>query len=1381
MKILKTLTGTLATATVLCNVLPAAATETENHNFRLLPAPKDIKVDGKAGDWNLAGGIFASNDVETVRDEYAVWLHGAYDSENLYILARFNDLAPLNNPNDTKLEFGWEGDSVQVRVITNAGKPNQQVSVANCWKGHDRRDVVELDTPGFTKNTPKGDDIKPLGAQQAFTVNADNRGYVQEIAIPWKFLTKGEAPKAGDSIGITFEPNFTTGTHNRLSTKDVFKPGVPLDRVFTFMNQSVWGTATLLPDDNIQPVPVRLSDRRTFPVAMQGGVPIVDWTGLVKSNELRGFVPVRFTMPEGGRISIVIKNKEGAIVRHLLKNAPFGKGEHTVMWDGLANPRWRSPNKPVEVGDYSWSGIWHKDIGLKWRGFAANAGIVPWDNGQGTNWGGDMGPPDSAASEGNYVLLGWHSSEAGKAAVLCDLNGKPIWSHKRGGFGGAPFVGLDGGVAFILDHTTLYKLGAADSNVVAFDGGVGEKSWNSMIGEPELPWTPQGFAVKNGRMYFSSSNYSFRTSDVAEWRGFLTQISSGTDDPVWQKVKPSSQKRIADWLKTNSAVNDLGKTHNQSDARGDVIEALNKVLAEKPETSKLVGGSLRAANSAALQKAYGLKVRNTGFVAVVDAKSGKMERKIPLVGAGDLAAVANGAYTIVDGTSVVFVDAATGAMKTVIKGLVGAHSVALDAAGNFYIATRAPLNQVLVYSTKGKLLRSIGKKGGRAATGIWDASALRDISAVAVDREGKLWVGESVDLPKRFSTWDTRTGKLIKEYFGATRYGASGGAISLDDPNVMVGESCEWKLDPKTGSASIVGVIDTEAHAFARFAKGANGREYLAVAVPSYIGTGLYAQQGIKIFERLKAGQYKLRSTIFVRGGNMADGRGTQTEFWADANDDQKPQPAELSTLPRGSRIGGYYLWSMYLNPDLTFYGGPPNDSKAHGDIVRVKSFTASGAPVYDVTNAKTSPAPFGGLASLDGEVLLTGGASEGGSVNLYDLSSGKTLWTYANGWSGVHGSHSAPQPEPGLLRGVLGVVGTAKLPEPLGDIWALNSNVGEWHLLTRDGYYLSRLFNGDQLKVKFPDKATPGTDVSEIPPGLGGEDFGGSMMQGKDGKVYIQSGKTALWNLEVTGLDTVKALGNGALTIGEKDVLTAGALRETLLQEVAGPKTVAARKLSPTFTGNLDTDFKGAVITPFQKSDDAKVRSAIAYDDANLYLGWDVADNTPWTNAAKAPEDLYLSGDTVDFQLGTNEAADKNRNDAIAGDLRLSIGNFGGQNTAVIYRKVSAEKKPKIFSSGIVREYPMDYVSVLNEAKITVTKRDGGYLVEAAIPWTALGTTPKAGLSLRGDFGVTHGDPAGTRTRLRTYWSNQVTGIVDDAVYELMITPANWGTIVLK
>jgi hypothetical protein len=340
---------------------------------------------------------------------------------------------------------------------------------------------------------------------------------------------------------------------------------------------------------------------------------------------------------------------------------------------------------------------------------------------------------------------------------------------------------------------------------------------------------------------------------------------------------------------------------------------------------------------------------------------------------------------------------------------------------------------------------------------------------------------------------------------------------------------------------------------------------------------------------------------------------------------------------------------------------------------------------------------------------------------------------------------------------------------------------VGEWHLLTQDGFYLTRLFEGDPLKMKYPDAAVPGAVMDAAPPGSGGEDFGGSLTQGKDGKVYVQTGKTAFWNLEVVGLENVKALAGGKVTITPDDAKQAAAIREQLLQARVGAGTVTARKMTPPMTGNLAADFKGAESISYQKTDEAAVKSAVAWDDQNLYLAWEVKDPTPWVNGADAPEFLYARGDTVDFQLATDPSADPKRREAVRGDLRLSIGPFKGKPAAVLYRKVADEKHPKTFSSGVVKAYLMESVQGVEDAKVVVKTRPGGYTVEAAVPLKALGLVPKAGLKLSGDFGVTHGDPAGGDTLLRTYWNNQKTGIVNDEVFELQMEPTNWGQIIFQ
>ncbi len=144
----------------------------------------------------------------------------------------------------------------------------------------------------------------------------------------------------GSDFRLTFEPNFTIGIKSRLTIKDLFQPNIRPDRVFTFSNWPCWGTATLETKSRSRgpPQPVRLADGRQFPVKMENGVAVVDWTGLIKTAELPGFKSITFTMPEDGYISLNIKAANGTVVRQLLNAAFYTKGPHEVKWDGLDQP-----------------------------------------------------------------------------------------------------------------------------------------------------------------------------------------------------------------------------------------------------------------------------------------------------------------------------------------------------------------------------------------------------------------------------------------------------------------------------------------------------------------------------------------------------------------------------------------------------------------------------------------------------------------------------------------------------------------------------------------------------------------------------------------------------------------------------------------------------------------------------------------------------------------------------------------------------------------------------------------------------------------------------------------------------------------------------------
>ena len=75
----------------------------------------------------------------------------------------------------------------------------------------------------------------------------------------------------------------------------------------------------------------------------------------------------------------------------------------------------------------------------------------------------------------------------------------------------------------------------------------------------------------------------------------------------------------------------------------------------------------------------------------------------------------------------------------------------------------------------------------------------------------------------------------------------------------------------------------------------------------------------------------------------------------------------------------------------------------------------------------------------------------------------------------------------------------------------------------------------------------------------------------------------------------------------------------------------------------------------------------------------------------------------------------------------------------------------------------------------------ENGYIVTAVIPLQELDFHPEPGQNYKADFGVTFGNREGTETNLRSYWSNQSTGLVDDIPGEIMLSPNLWGEVRFK
>ncbi|MHC4198442.1 MAG: hypothetical protein ACYSU0_00425 [Planctomycetota bacterium] len=1272
----------------------ATGTETEHLNASVLPAPGPVVVDGGVGDWDLTGGIFACGDVEDARDEFAVWFHAMYDEEKLYLLARWVDPTPMNNPGSSKGDYGFRGDCLQVRVVTapdvrarevvrpgrdSNDAPTARTAHLTCWRDRDGVDVVDV---AYGRRFKEGSlkDAQTKGARQEFLKDADGRGYTQEISLPWKLLAKpGVEVKAGSSIMITIEPNFTIGTGGRLSIKDIFKPGVAIDRVFTFQGNKCWGYATLEARGNVPFRPVRLSDGREYPVSARNGLPVIDWTGLVKSDLPDGFKAIRFELPEGGYVSLNVFAPDRTVARQLLTCHRLAKGAHEIRWDGLATMSVRRPGRALPAGVYTWEGFYHTGIGLALRGWAGNSGSAPW-----RGFGADHGNPKACAAAGEFVYFGWHGGEGDKPLVACDLDGNIRWKNIRGGIAGADLIATDGETVFAFNPIgqyvakAIYRVDARTGRYTEWsDLKSTDLTMRQIWGGEGAPDHPSGISARDGRLFVSFSD------------------------------------------------------------------------------------------------------RNA--VAVVDIESGRTVKRLDVRKPSDIEALSADEILVVSaGGEVLSVEVRSGRCRRVLKPRLDEgnwiSALAADAEGDIYVGIRGNSHHVEAYSSGGRFRRRIGREGGRKLVGPWTPDGMLNVSALAVDAHGRLWVAEDDGTPRRVSAWDTRTGEFAQEMFGASSYGATGAAVNPKDPDLLVGQGCEWRIDPRTGRAAILGTITRKGMSASRFGRGSNGRLYLAVTAGF-----LHGQHAVRIYERLGDADYKLRTVIHPPDKEKG------IRVWSDENGDASEQPGEIETYRVD--LGGWLQgWYMSMSPDLSFYGSLHK--------VMVTGFTACGAPKYDLPKAKRLAGPpnarhRGGMGaqrghgSADGRFMLynAGYGVDHGTVDCYDVVTGQFRWTYPSNFTGVHGSHRACGPTLGMMRGAYDITGVAKLPPPVGNVWVIPTNKGEWHVLTEKGFYLTRLFEGDPTKNVYPKRAAPGVSLDTCPPGAGEEAFGGSVTQARDGRLFVQAGHISYWVAEVTGLDTVRPLAGGRVTLTAGDVIRANELRGKYLAGESRERRMEVKKATPEFTGDLGRDFKGQKVVRYKQTDAAEVRTAFAYDDEHLYAAWQVKDDTPWVNGADAPEFMYARGDTVDIQLGTDPKADPKRRKAVMGDLRISIGPFGGRPTAVVYRKVAREKAPKSFSSGVVKGYVMESVRVLDGARVEVRidRARNRYTVEAAIPLGAVGLRPAAGLEISGDFGVTHGNRAGNDTVLRTCWSNRNTGLVSDEVFELQMAPAMWGTIVFK
>ena len=189
----------------------ALGMQTDNHGIHAVPPPGRVAIDGKLGDWDLSGQSLICYDVASLKDVYSARVAMMYDKDAFYVAIHWQDPTPMGNSHDPRFQAnkGWAGDCVQLRFRTDrishmtawyyakTGEPCIQIEY-----GKDLNDPFHGGSKLlFRKDGWRLDD----GAEMAFAKDANGRGYVQEIKLPWPLITETKRYEAGERFRCGIE------------------------------------------------------------------------------------------------------------------------------------------------------------------------------------------------------------------------------------------------------------------------------------------------------------------------------------------------------------------------------------------------------------------------------------------------------------------------------------------------------------------------------------------------------------------------------------------------------------------------------------------------------------------------------------------------------------------------------------------------------------------------------------------------------------------------------------------------------------------------------------------------------------------------------------------------------------------------------------------------------------------------------------------------------------------------------------------------------------------------------------------------------------------------------------------------------------------------
>ena len=1042
------------------------------------------------------------------------------------------------------------------------------------------------------------------------------------------------------------------------------------------------------------------------------------------ATEPAGPVTIAVDAPAAGKVTIQIRDEAGKVVANPAAGAPVHAGRNELPWD-LTDV----VGKPVlRPGKYRWHGLYHPGLTVTYKHtyYPTPLAHVAWQTpSRKGGWLADHEPPRTIARAGESLWLGAFA-EAGDSIVETDANAEKLW-------------GID-------------RIWVAIPAEICTDG-----EW--YYGWCEGGWIGETQAILQVHTKTKRSRKIFQR-------------------PMPKKGTPPADMRAGEAKRGVTGFQVIGTRAFVSFGELDVIQVF--------DLSKGLAGPWRG---------FGWNIAYKQF----DDQKPVLLKQIALPSPGRIRKYPGGKLVTTSGGDVVTIDPADCAVKKLFAtGLAKPLGLGCDGEGSVYIGD-GERHQVFGYSKAGKRIATLGKPGAREV-GPFDEHDLQNPYGVEVGPRGRIWVMEYSHWPKRVSLWDPRSGRCVHSVYVPTQYGG-GGCLDPADEDRLFYKGMEFRRDGATGAVRPVNLTyRPDSKRFARFpdsdypgyAFRSRGKlwftsfmwphEHAVLVLWQYqkdhvmpvaaIGSAVMLRQAFGQKPAHPGNRKDFNDTSFLK--KIVPGyREDQKLFaWTDLNADGQVQVKEVTfgKLLVGGRLVYHASagWNWRMNE--AFQAATNAGRRGAMIFFRPKGFSKHGYPIYDLPT-RAFPV-YGEALGTDskGNAIVLGGPL------VCIQPDGTIRWRYRNDWPGLHAGHrtTARGDEPGVLIAPTRIWGIVRASEVLGDVVAFNSNLGCTYLMTTDdGLYIDRVFRDQRVGLLWRMEQPPSPDVL-AETSLYDEHFGGTFQKarGRDGKdrFYYIVGKNHCTVVELTGLEKVRRLAGGPLTVTPKQIAAAQALRQAAAARKAAPKVYDVPRVPP---GAIKIDGRDG-----EWSKDRVDGFALAYDDRRLYLLHSGPDRHPvFQNAGPNPLELFKTGDVVDLMLQTRAGLDAARTEAGPGDIRLSFAMLQGKPACVMYDfSVPGHKGPRVPFSSPWRTVWCDRAGVLGSAVLAVTRHGGRFILEASVPLKDIHLDPRALGQTRGDVGRVMGDQTGTAATSRVYWSNKNTAILSDLPSEAALQPNLWG-----